>query len=300
MTRMLGWGLLAALVAGAALSTSSAMAADKVNVLIIDGQNNHDWKATTPVIKKILLDTDRFNVDVLTSPPQKAPKEAWDNFKPDFSKYKVVFSNYNGESWPDEVNKALEKYMQDGGGLVILHAANNSFGGWAEFSKMCGLCWQGNNFGDRITVDDDGKMVRTPKGQGPGAGHGANWPYEVQVRDKDHPVTKGMPAKWMHASDELYHGQRGPAENMHILCTAFSKSDKGGTGANEPMVFTVAYGKGRVFVDMLGHDAKSCGDPGQVALVSRGTEWAATGEVTVPLPKDLVESKAEAKPEEKK
>jgi hypothetical protein len=89
----------------------------------------------------------------------------------------------------------------------------------------------------------------------------------------------------------LYGSLRGPAKDMHILCTAFSIKDndkqKAGTGMHEPMVFTVACGKGRVFVNLLGHDATSVAHPGCAALMTRGTEWAATGAVTIPPPADL-------------
>jgi len=226
-------------------------------------------------------------VEVLTSPAKEDPKETWDKFRPDFARYAVVFSNYNGQSWPEAVNKAFEKYMTDGGGLVVFHAANNAFPGWEAWNRMIGLGWRGNSFGDRITLDDAGQVVRTPKGQGPGAGHGPQHPYEVIVRDKDHPVTRGLPAKWTHAKDELYQGQRGPALDMHILVTAFASPDQRGSGAHEPMVWTIPFGKGRVFVNLLGHDATSTAHPGCAALMVRGTEWAATGAVTLPAPKDL-------------
>jgi type 1 glutamine amidotransferase len=267
--------------------TVSAMAAGKINVLIIDGQNNHNWKATTPVIQDILEKTGHFNVTVLTSPPREAPAEAWALFRPDFAKYKVIFSNYNGADWPVDVQKSFESYMAHGGGLVIYHAANNPFPNWVEWNKMVGLSWQGPDFGDRITVDDNGEVIRTPKGQGPGAGHGPQHPYDVVVRDPKSPIMKGLPLTWLHTSDELYHGQRGPAVNMHILATAYSDKDKGGTGANEPMVYVISYGKGRVFVDLMGHDVPQTSAPDSATLLARGTEWAATGKVTIPVSPDF-------------
>src|SRR5881397_1387484 len=121
---------------------SPSSAADKLRVLIIDGQNNHNWAAMTPPMKATLEKTGRFTVDVATTPDSKAPKQAWDQFRPDFSEYDVVLSNYNGQSWPDDVNKALEKYVSGGGGLVIIHAANNAFAGWPEWNKMIGLGWR--------------------------------------------------------------------------------------------------------------------------------------------------------------
>ena len=270
---------------------ASANAADTLRLLIVDGQNNHDWKAMTPPMKDALEKTGRFTVDVVTSPPNGAPKAAWDGFRPDFAKYDVVLSNYNGEMWPEPVRRSLESYVAGGGGLVVVHAANNAFEGWPEWNKMIGLGWRGNGFGPRVTLDDSGKVVRTPKGEGPGAGHGPQHEFKVVTRDAEHPITKGLPAEWMHGRDELYHGQRGPAEDMHILATAFSASEKGGTGTNEPMAWVIPYGKGRVFTLVMGHvgggDATAIRCAGFQTLVARGAEWAGSGRVTLPVPDDF-------------
>ena len=282
---------LAALALADAAWTSPATADDKIRVLIIDGQNNHNWKDSTPILQQFLEKTGRFTIDVATTPDAKAPKDAWDSFRPEFSKYAVVLSNYNGQPWPERVQKALEEYVDGGGGLVNVHAANNSFAGWPAYNKMIGLGWRDNKFGDRVTVDGGGAIVRTAKGQGPGAGHGPQHAYKITVRDPNHPVTQGMPRDWMHVKDELYHGQRGPAEDMHILATAYSAKDKGGTGTNEPMIWVIPYGKGRVFTTVLGHamgnefDAMRC--VGFQTVVARGAEWAATGKVTLPIPADF-------------
>lgn len=282
----------------------SAAEAETLRLLIIDGQNNHDWKSMTPVMRDSLTATGRFAVDVSTTPDAKASKEAWASFRPDFSKYDVVLSNYNGQPWPEAVQKALETYVGQGGGLVVVHAANNAFTEWPEWNAMIGLGWRDNAFGDRITLDDAGKVVRTAKGEGPGAGHGPQHPFTVVVRDPEHPVTKGMPREWRHAKDELYHGQRGPAKDMRILATAYSASDKGGTGAHEPMIWTIPFGKGRVFTTVLGHvgggETTAIRCVGFQTVVARGSEWAATGEVTLPIPRDFPTDAVRLSPEDGK
>jgi type 1 glutamine amidotransferase len=96
-----------------------------------------------------------------------------------------------------------------------------------------------------------------------------------------------MPREWLHAKDELYHGMRGPAENVRLLATAFDEKKFGGTGANEPMIWTVTYGKGRVFHTPMGHDLEAMRCVGFLATLQRGTEWAATGKVTIPIPPDF-------------
>jgi len=287
MTRTYRWILLTALLAVAAVAVCPAWAAEKINLLIIDGQNGHDWKATTPAIKQMLLKTGRFNVDVATSPDKKAAKEAWGTFRPDFSKYGVVLTNYCGQPWPDEVKKTFEKYMTDGGGLVAYHFAVAAFREWDAYNRMIGMGWKDNKFGEGICLDDDGKIVRRPKGEGPGKGHGPSHVFDIQVRDADHPIMKGLPAKWTHANDELYHGQRGPAKDMHILATAYSAKEYKGTGMHEPMAWTVPFGKGRVFVTLLGHHVEQTTHPGSATLIWRGAEWAATGKATLPVSPDL-------------
>jgi len=235
---------------GLATLTSAPTPADKgpIRVILIDGQNNHDWRATTPILKTQLESCNRFTVDVSshTKAGDKPGSVKTVPFPPDLSKYDVLLSNYNGAPWPDEFNHALDERLKNGKiALAIVHAANNSFARWGEYNEMIGMGWRDNRFGDRLTVNDRGEEVRVPKDKGPGAGHGRPHEFKVTVRDREHPITKGMPAEWLHTKDELYHGMRGPARNVRILATAYSDKSTGGTGEHEPMIWTVSYGKGR-------------------------------------------------------
>ena len=279
--------LTLALLAVVTLMVTDASAAEKLKLLIVDGQNNHNWKSTTPVLKSFLEKSGRFTVTVATSPGRNGKDADWAKFRPNFAAADVVLSNYNGQLWPKPVQTSLEKCIAGGGGLVIVHAANNAFPGWGEWNKMIGLGWRGAGYGERVTLDKAGKTVRTAKGKGPGAGHGPQHPFSVVVRDRRHPVMAGIPAEWMHFRDELYHGQRGPALNMHILATAFSAKAKRGTGAHEPMVWWIPYGKGKVFTTVMGHADYSMKCVGFQTIVSRGAEWSATGKVTLAVPKSF-------------
>jgi len=109
----------------------------------------------------------------------------------------------------------------------------------------------------------------------------------VIVRDAEHPITKDMPRAWLHVKDELYDLLRGPGENMHILATAYADKAQGGSGRHEPMIFTVDYGKGRVFHTPMGHADYSMECTGFITTLLRGTEWAATGKVAQPIPEDF-------------
>ena len=266
--------------------TSFANGADKISVLIVDGQNNHrNWPNTTKIMKKSLEDSGLFTVDVART----RPKGADPDFKPKFSKYKVVLSNYNGAMWPEETQKTFIDYVKGGGGLAVVHAADNAFGKWAEYNEMIGLGgWGGRNekSGPYVYWKKGEGFVRDPS-KGRGGGHGPQHPFQITTHDSDHPITKGLPALWMHEKDELYQQLRGPAKNMKVLATAHAAKDKRGTDRNEPMIMVISYGKGRVFHTPMGHGDYSMKCSGYITVLQRGVEWAATGKVTQKVPSDF-------------
>lgn len=273
----------------------SAHAADKIKVLILDGQNNHNWQSTTPVMKQSLEASGVFTVDVSTSPPDKKkakPEEvagldaAWKAWQPKFSDYAAVISNYNGQRWPAEVEKSFVAYVSGGGGFVCVHAADNSFGDWPEYNAMIGVGgWGGRNekSGPKLYVVD-GKLLRDTS-PGAGGNHGKQHEFQITIHNGEHPVTKGMPKVWMHSQDELYNSLRGPAENLEVLASAVSET----TNNAEPMMLVLSYGKGRVFHTPMGHADYSMACKGFQETLERGTEWAATGKVeqTAALPADF-------------
>jgi type 1 glutamine amidotransferase len=252
-----------------------------MEALIVDGQNGHNWKETTPVLKKLLEETGLFQVDVATSP---AKGQDLSGFRPRFADYAVVISNYNGQDWSDETKKDFEAYMRAGGGFVSYHAADNPFPKWAAYNEMIGVAGWGNQQG-AVLRWRDGKIVRdeTP---GKSGHHGQRHVFQIIDRDLKHPVTKGLPEKWTHNTDELYDTMRGPA-HVDVLSTAFSMKEMAGTEENEPMLMVNRFGKGRSFHTTLGHDLEAMRCVGFIVTFQRGTEWAGTGRVTQKVPKDF-------------
>ena len=205
-------------------------------------------------------------------------------FNPDFAAYDVVISNmgWQASTWPAATKANFVNYMKNGGGLVIVHAANNSYGDWDEYNKMIGLGgWGGRTEkdGPYLYYNDAGELVRDTSA-GPGGHHGPQHQFTVTMRDTLHPITQGLPHEWLHEQDELYDHLRGPAKNIHILATAYSDAaTKNGTGHHEPMLMTIHYGEGRVFHTALGHAPYSMQGEGFITTLQRGAEWAATGRV---------------------
>src|SRR5260221_9122907 len=164
-----------------------------IKALIIDGQNNHDWKSTTPVLKKIIEDSGLFTVDVATAP---GSGKDMSGFKPDFAAYRVIISNYNGDPWSKETQEAFVNFVRNGGGFVCVHAADNSFPDWKEYNEMIGVGgWGGRNekSGPLLRLRD-GKFVPDTK---PGAGghHGAQHAFLMETRDPAHPIMRVWPTK---------------------------------------------------------------------------------------------------------
>jgi len=264
---------------GMALMTGSTQAEEKLQVLIIDGQNNHNWQQTTPLLTKILESTGRFTVRVATSP---AKGEDISTFQPDFTGVDVVVSNYNGALWPEATRTRFVEYVKNGGGFVCVHAANNAFSEWPEYNLLIGLGgWGGRNENSGPYVRfRDGQMVKD-ESAGRGGSHGSRHEFVVKTFDAEHSIMQGLPSEWLHTEDELYDRLRGPARNLGVLATAYSDPATNGSGEVEPMLMVLEHGKGRVFHTVLGHDITAMNCVGFQVTLQRGTEWAATGKVTL-------------------
>lgn len=280
------------LVFAAFWSLTPAFAADPppLRALIIEGQNNHKvWPETTPLLKRWLEQSGRFRtVDLVTTPPKG---EDMSTFGPDFSYYDVVVSNYNGDSWPAATQERFEEFVRGGGGFVSVHAADNAFPNWEAYNRMIGVGgWEGRGdaAGPYLRLRD-GDWVRDAQTPGAGGHHGTRHRFKVETRRPDHPIMKGLPASWLHATDELYDQMRGPALEVTVLASAYSDPETRGTGEHEPILMVIPYGKGRVFHTTLGHSVEAMSDVGFITTLQRGTEWAATGGVTIPAPADFTE-----------
>jgi uncharacterized protein len=268
----------------------SAQAAPTIRVMLLDGEQAgayHNWRETSPYLKKMLDQAGLFQVDVVTAP---AAGGDFSSFKPDWKQYQVVVANYDvpDERWSDSLKASFVQYIDNGGGLVSVHAADNAFPNWKEYNLMIGVGgWRGRNekWGPHFYYQN-GKLV-ADTAPGSAGSHGARLPYKIVNQVTDHPITKGLPKEWMHVADELYANMRGPGEKMTVLSTAWSDPTNRGTNHDEPILMVISYGKGRIFHTVMGHDIAALNCVGFITTYQRGTEWAATGRVTQKAPSDF-------------
>ena len=281
---------------------SACAKGEKIKALVVSGQNNHNWPVSHKVLKMILDNSGMFTTDIALTAPAGGDMSG---FCPDFSAYDVVVLDYNGDRWPEATDAAFMEYVRKGGGVIVYHAADNAFAGWDEFNKVIALGgWEGRNENAGpyyYLVDGKPVLDMTP---GPGGSHGQQHEYPMNARNGKHPIIKGLPETWKHAQDELYDRMRGPANIKDLLYSSFSDSTLGGSGREEPLVFTVDYGKARIFHIMIGHcgptaeenPAMQCA--GFQTLLLRGAEWAATGKVRQSVPSDFpTEDKISLRPD---
>jgi type 1 glutamine amidotransferase len=240
--------------------------AGKIQVLILTGYNMHPWRHTTAGLIDILERTGKFQVRVNEEPAglTDATLRGYDAVVLNYTNYMQKF----GPSWPEQTRQAILNFLAAGKGLVAYHAALSAFTEWPEYEKMIGGAWR------------------------KGAAHAPYHTFQVEIKDREHPVTRGFPS--FEQPDELNQkllmqpGIRllGGALDDPANCTSGSTRICG-SGKFEPVMWALEYRGGRVFTTALGHDLKSIATPGFIGTFQRGVEWAATGEVTIRVPAEL-------------
>ena len=231
---------------------SRAIPRAPIRVLLLSGQNNHDWKSTTPKLKAILEADGRFQVDIDETPGRLTART--------LAPYDVILSNWNAfgrdpekEAWPEATRRAYLDFVRRGKGHVVVHAGSASFAEWKEYGELTLATWRKNQ-----------------------TAHGPRHEFPVRIENAAHPVAAGL--KPFTSQDELWN-RPALSDGAMVLASSYSASDKEGTGEWEPTALAGRFGEGRSFTLLLGHDAEAMDNPGFQALLLRGIEWAATGRV---------------------
>jgi type 1 glutamine amidotransferase len=238
--------LVAALAS--ALPGKAAETPGKIKVLLVTGDDvlpYHDWHTVSQALKETLVSCGKFEVRVCEDAGVLDSAAT-------LGRYDLVLLDYYNAKTPTlsaGAKENLASFVKDGKGLVITHLCSASFKEWEEFHKLCGRYWV------------MGK-----------SGHGPRGVFKARITKTDSPITQGLAD--FEADDELYSKLQGD-----VPITVLLEADSDWSKKTEPLVFTVEYGKGRVFHETLGHDAKAVNNPTVQKLIQRGCEWAATGKV---------------------
>jgi len=246
--------------------------AKKIQTLILTGQNGHDWLRVTPLLRQSLQDTGMFEVRVNEDFRGASPET--------LAAYDLVIVNYYDSRkpelrWGEKPEKALVDFVESGKGLVIYHFSLAAFDGWKAWEEMSGGNWRSNN-----------------------GHHSPPHDFNVTVRMPDHPIMQGIRPKFRQSVDELYANLKWQADKSRyqVLATAWddhklyqgkARQPIPGEGLDHPMLWVSERGKGRIFVTALGHDIGAVQTPEFVTTFVRGSEWAANGSVTIPIPARL-------------
>jgi uncharacterized protein len=213
----------------------------QIRVLSVTGidSNAHPWKERSAAVSRALDADKRFSVRVVEDPDFVA--------RPEAAAFDVLVLHLrDAEPLPHaaEICQGLTRLVGEGKGLVLIHGASGAFPKRADYRDLAGRTW------------------------GPKYGHDPRGRFTVLIVDRQHPITRGLGD--FQADDELYFGLTGERP-VQVLAVARSKK----TGKEEPVAFVFAYGHGRVFSLVLGHDAKAIDMPGTAELLRRGCAWAA-------------------------
>lgn len=232
--------------------------AQDLNVLLLSGRNNHNWKETTPYLKSMFEGSGMYKVSITEAPDTLTSD--------DLKRFEAVVSNWSSFPdrsfrWPAETERALLDFIKDGGGFVTIHAATTAFYEWLDFKQITTGAW----------LDD--------------TWHGKKCPAYVSVVNPDHPITSGVD-NFVTYEELWVNAEINP--DFKVLATAVNENVNNRGLAAQPVLSVRHYGKGRIVHTSLGHDARMMRNKGFETFVLRGTEWAATGRVEQEIPQGLL------------
>ena len=262
----------------------------KLKVLIVTGvvTDEHD-PVMIPMLRFALESTGRFSVKVTEAFKGASPETLED--------FDLIFIDYDGRpsvgepftGWGASAEKSLYEYVKNGGGAVIYHSSfihcdDRAFP--VEYDRLTGCCFDLYKGGRK-----------SPKTCG-----------KIDFITDAHSITDGFPADFVVQSEDFFFNpewfQDIPVTILatvrdeyadytdpsriapHLLEYYASKGldDLPGVDTDQPVAWVHRLEKGRVFTITIGHGQDTLRCPAFTALLVRGSEWAASGEVTIPYP----------------
>jgi uncharacterized protein len=173
--------------------------------------------------------------------------DSWAQLSGALNKTNVLIQASNQMPSPEPaLRNTIMTFVNTGGGLLVVHAGLwYNWEAWPDYNRI--LIGGGSRSHDKLGD------------------------FEVTVTHPEHPIMKGIPAKFM-IHDELYHQEIDPSGSpVDVLAIATSPL----TGKTYPSIWVVKGSRGRIACIALGHDQDSHSNPVYVHLLTNSTNWLA-------------------------
>lgn len=169
----------------------------------------------------------------------------------------VAFNNTTGLKFPDDAKKqGLLDFVNNGKGVIGVHAATDNFNNWPEAAKMMGGLFAGHPWGG-----------------------GGTWAFKID--EPNHVLTKVFEGKGFKLKDEIYQFKDPYTRDDRRVLLSLDLSDpetakpKGNRADNDYAVSWIkTVGKGRVFYCSLGHGINPFQEPAIVRFYLDGIQYA--------------------------
>jgi type 1 glutamine amidotransferase len=233
-------------------------------ILYISGQPNH--AQSVPVHVLVVTGGHDYNVqtfnEMFTSMQDPIAyetavlPEAFTLLEPENrSRYDVLVFYHMWQDITREQQENLADCIREGKPLVVLHHSICAFDDWDEYRRIIG----GKYFHRQDTID--GKIY-------PPSSYTHDVSVTVTIRDKNHPVTKGIHD--FELFDETYDNFYVEPDATPLLLTK--------TPGSSPVIgWTKQFGNARVVILQSGHDTPTYQDPNYRKLLRQAIEWVYQG-----------------------
>ena len=208
--------------------TASTAASSRLKVLFL-GDNGHHQPSVRA--KEILPVLAQNGIDLYYTDEREDLNEA------ELDRYDAVMLYNNHMTVTQPQISALLSFVEDGGGLVVLHCASASFQNSEEFIKLVGAAFKSHGTGT----------------------------FSAVRLEPNHPAITTVPA-WESWEETYIHTKHNPV-NRTVL------EVRRENGHDEPWTWVRTYGKGRVFYTAWGHDQRTWGQNGFQQMVGRAVGW---------------------------
>ncbi len=178
------------------------------------------------------------------------------------AKYDCLVFYTNRELPISEPNRqAILDFVRNGKGFVAIHSGTGTFFEWLPYQEMINAIFDGHPWNQKV---------------------------RITVEDPNHPTMKGVPAS-VEILDEIYQHKNWERARTHVLAsldvTSVDLNAKGvhRTDKDFGIAWAHRYGKGRVYVNVLGHTKEVWDAPWFKTMIVQGIHWA-MGETPLDLP----------------